>query len=61
MICAKCKGQTKVINTVAKMDAVYRVRQCVNCGERFTTAEQVDNSEHVVQSLKDRWKQYAFN
>lgn len=58
MQCPNCAETTKVINTIAKYDSVYRVRQCLACGYRFTTNEIEDNSEHVLRALKDRWRQY---
>lgn len=41
MECQKCHFSiTWVLKTVPRKDRIYRIRQCVNCKETFTTSER---------------------
>lgn len=37
---SSCDGDTKVIDTTSKAEAVRRRRECKSCGDRFTTRER---------------------
>lgn len=39
MLCPKCFHKTKVIDSKKTSDAVYRARQCLNCGYKTYTTE----------------------
>ena len=52
MICPKCKSEkTKVIDkrTTEEAEANRRRRECLNCGERFTTYERVEANLKVTK------------
>jgi transcriptional regulator NrdR family protein len=39
MLCPKCGGKTKVTDSRATDDKVYRKRMCSNCNHEWATAE----------------------
>ncbi len=39
MVCPKCGGNTKVVDSRAEVDCVNRKRQCTDCSYRFLTIE----------------------
>lgn len=39
MTCPHCDGETRVVDSRPTQDNVRRRRQCLICGERFTTVE----------------------
>ena len=42
MVCDKCKGQLKAIETRSwKLNSVRRRKECLKCGERYTTIELI--------------------
>ncbi|MEN1970099.1 hypothetical protein WMZ97_18765 [Lentibacillus sp. N15] len=51
MQCIFCKGKTKVIDVRKKDGRHYRRRECLECGERFTTYEV--NQIHLLNVLED--------
>lgn len=50
MYCPKCKKNTKIIDSRPLQDrnGIRRRRQCLNCGHRFTTYEEYENSENIT-------------
>ena len=43
MICPNCESrQTRVVDTINTNNIVWRMRQCKECGHRFTTSECQD-------------------
>lgn len=51
MICKKCGGATAVKNTVKKDDAVYRVRECKECGAPIYTCERETSQVLLVKDM----------
>ena len=41
MICPKCSGKTKVVDTRALAGNSRRRRECLACGYRFSTEEKI--------------------
>ena len=39
MMCPKCNSKSKVINSRPSNYGIYRRRQCLECGHRFSTQE----------------------
>ena len=39
MTCPKCNGITSVLDSRERYGKVYRRRECLNCGNRFSTHE----------------------
>lgn len=56
MICQKCKkAATKVINSRKRADGhIYRRRECVECGARFTTVELYTSELPGIQDTDKR-------
>lgn len=51
MECVLCSGDTKVIDVRKRDGRHYRRRECVDCGERFTTYEI--NQVHLFNVLEN--------
>lgn len=52
MICPKCEGKVRVIDSVHTNDnEEYRKRRCLNCGHTFYTAEYMvfANEEYMEE------------
>jgi hypothetical protein len=49
MDCVRCPVDTRVLDTRPAGDAVRRRRECLVCGERFTTWERVDLDADEVE------------
>lgn len=55
MKCIYCEeGDTKVVDTRESDERVRRRRECKNCGERFTTYEEVESLEIKVEKTGGR-------
>ena len=55
MTCPVCGGATKVTDSRSDGETVRRRRECVNCGERFTTREMdVDQLEKLLKAKAER-------
>jgi transcriptional repressor NrdR len=57
MVCIYCGSKTQVVNSrpLAKKRAIWRRRQCIECGSVVTTREQVDLAEALrVKRASDR-------
>ncbi len=62
MRCPKCGGQDdKVIDSRASREGatIRRRRQCLNCGYRFTTYEEVERAGLVVLKRDDRREEFS--
>jgi len=51
MKCDKCGGRTEVLETKQKGDRTLRRRQCLHCGNRFTTREAMN--DHALVSIEE--------
>ena len=51
MYCPKCKAKTKVIDSRAmnNQNGIRRRRKCLVCGHKFTTYEELENSENIEE------------
>jgi len=47
----KCGGETKIVNSRRKEGNIWRRRECLECGERFTTWETNDNFHKQVKQM----------
>ena len=47
--CDRCKGPTRVRDTVSKPESVLRRRLCKSCGHSFSTVEQVREATQKSQ------------
>ena len=52
MTCPICGGKTKVVDSVADCECVYRKRSCADCGHTFATTEQESNDINTLKSLR---------
>lgn len=53
MQCPKCSADTKVYDTRARNNEIWRRRKCLACSHRFTTWEvNASSSRHVDNVLK---------
>ena len=50
MLCSECNGGTKVCDTAAEYNAVYRRRKCLSCGKTFYTAERIEKSQAMLRN-----------
>ena len=48
MVCPKCRGKVKVIRPASSENAVYRIRECVDCGLRFYTSEIIASNSRIA-------------
>ena len=54
MNCTKCEGKSKVIDSRVKSMGVYRRRECLACGHRFSTIElEWDEVTDTAKRLDD--------
>lgn len=54
MTCPVCGGKTAVKDSYAECDVVYRERRCVECGYRFTTAEEEKELDFCIRTKRDK-------
>lgn len=54
MNCPLCGGKTKVIDTAADCESVYRKRKCLECKYNFTTTENESNDKHMIGRLRSQ-------
>lgn len=52
MDCPKCGGATKVKSSFADKTSVCRLRECINCKDRFTTNEVVSDDGNFYELRK---------
>lgn len=52
MTCPICGGKTKVIDSAADYESVYRKRKCVECGCRFETTEMEGGDADTLAELR---------
>ena len=54
MNCVKCGGTTRVVDTCADKDTVYRKRKCTSCGLIIYSTEQLatENVQRKIEKLK---------
>ena len=52
MICTKCGGETKTIDSRKRRGTVIRRRECLVCGYRFSTEEILLQKEEQPQTEK---------
>jgi transcriptional regulator NrdR family protein len=57
MTCPICGGKTKVINSAADYESVYRKRKCVECGRRFETTEMEGTDADTLAELRREQKE----
>jgi transcriptional regulator NrdR family protein len=55
MICKRCKGKTKVTNTVGG-ETVERYRKCLKCGANYNTLEVISYAPHTEQYAQRAFK-----
>ena len=56
MDCADCQGGSKVTSSQKSSEGVKRVRQCVDCGSRWSTHEMFHVKLKVYKKLKEKRK-----
>lgn len=58
MICPKCEGKTKVIDSREVEENVFRIRKCTSCGCKFCTEELLiddkDTERAYYRALKEK-------
>lgn len=53
MWCPKCEGKTWVMNCVIRKDnTIRRIRECQQCGYRFTTFESREDVKNDLRKLE---------
>lgn len=52
MTCPVCGGKTTVSNCASDCECVYRRRNCLLCGHKFTTTEQESNDTNILRYLR---------
>ena len=56
MTCPICGGKTKVVDSRAELDYVYRKRRCLDCKYSFTTSEIEDDLWKRLEELEKQRK-----
>lgn len=62
MMCPKCNSKSRVINSRPSNYGIYRRRQCLECGHRFSTQEvlslNVEEASRKMGRLKTYFKKF---
>lgn len=56
MTCPVCAGKTRVWNSAADCECVYRSRKCEDCGYKFATTERENNDSKILTQLRENRK-----
>lgn len=60
MKCEKCGGRTEVLETKQRDQRTLRRRQCLDCGNRFTTREALNDQSFVsIEEALPGWLKKA--
>lgn len=57
MTCPICGGDTKVIDSAADCECVYRKRKCVECGHKFATSEIESGDGYTLATLREEQRE----
>jgi transcriptional regulator NrdR family protein len=55
MICPKCSGATRVIDSRKKGERTWRRRECIECGFRFNSYETYAKDYNAPKAFIKRW------